>query len=49
MENVAVRAENIPMQVITIKFTKENHLHWTAAIKMGIAGRGHIKYISIER
>ncbi|KAF3771833.1 hypothetical protein EJ110_NYTH59407, partial [Nymphaea thermarum] len=40
------RTENIPVQVTTIRLTKENYLQWSAAITMGIAGRGRIAYVN---
>ncbi|KAF3789461.1 hypothetical protein EJ110_NYTH18272 [Nymphaea thermarum] len=40
------RPENFPVQVTTIRFTKENYLQWSAAITMGIAGRGRIAYVN---
>lgn len=36
MGNTVVRAENVLVQVIMIKLTKENYLHWAATIKMGV-------------
>ncbi|KAF3772155.1 hypothetical protein EJ110_NYTH58588 [Nymphaea thermarum] len=41
----AYRTENVPVQVTTIRLTKENYLPWSAAMTMGIAGRGRIAYI----
>lgn len=29
-----------------MKLTKENYLHWTATITMGIASKGLIEYIN---
>ncbi|KAF3772147.1 hypothetical protein EJ110_NYTH58636 [Nymphaea thermarum] len=40
------RTENVPVQVTTIRLTKENYLQWFAAITMGIAGRGRIPYVN---
>ncbi|KAF3773708.1 hypothetical protein EJ110_NYTH54774 [Nymphaea thermarum] len=40
-----VRPENVPMQVITLRLTKENYFSWSPAMTMGIAGRGHMAYI----
>ncbi|KAF3772917.1 hypothetical protein EJ110_NYTH56604 [Nymphaea thermarum] len=40
------RTENIPVQFTTICLNKENYLQWSAAITMGIAGRGRIAYIN---
>ncbi|KAF3779043.1 hypothetical protein EJ110_NYTH34973 [Nymphaea thermarum] len=41
-----VRTENIPVQVTTIRLTKENDMQWSAAMTMGIAARGRIAYIN---
>ncbi|KAF3778855.1 hypothetical protein EJ110_NYTH42785 [Nymphaea thermarum] len=40
------RTENMPVQVTTIRLTKENYFQWSAAMTMGIAGRGKIAYIN---
>ncbi|KAF3772555.1 hypothetical protein EJ110_NYTH57574 [Nymphaea thermarum] len=40
------RTKNFPVQVTTIRLTKENYLQWSAAITMGIAGRGRIAYVN---
>ncbi|XP_049935128.1 uncharacterized protein LOC126410301 [Nymphaea colorata] len=40
------RPENVPVQVTTIRLTKENYVSWSAAMTMGIAGRGRIAYIN---
>ncbi|KAF3774820.1 hypothetical protein EJ110_NYTH50372 [Nymphaea thermarum] len=42
----ANRTENVLVQVTTICLTKENYLKWSAAITMGIAGRGCIAYVN---
>ncbi|KAF3772915.1 hypothetical protein EJ110_NYTH56596 [Nymphaea thermarum] len=42
----AYRTESVPVQVTTIRLTKENYLKWSAAITMGIAGRGRIAYVN---
>ncbi|KAF3795156.1 hypothetical protein EJ110_NYTH05781 [Nymphaea thermarum] len=42
----ASRTENIHVQVTTICLTKDNYLQWSAAITMGIAGRGRIAYVN---
>ncbi|KAF3791498.1 hypothetical protein EJ110_NYTH14363 [Nymphaea thermarum] len=42
----AHRTENVPVQVTTIRLTKENYLPWSAAMTMGIAGHGRIAYIN---
>ncbi|KAF3783502.1 hypothetical protein EJ110_NYTH19536 [Nymphaea thermarum] len=41
----AVRPENVPMQVITLRLTKENYFSWSPAMTMGIACRGRMAYI----
>ncbi|KAF3783756.1 hypothetical protein EJ110_NYTH31358, partial [Nymphaea thermarum] len=40
-----VRPENVPMQVITLRLTKENYFSWSPAMTMGIAGHGRMDYI----
>lgn len=42
----AVRLENIPVRVTTIKLTKKNYLTWAVVVKMGITGRGRVNYIN---
>ncbi|KAF3776818.1 hypothetical protein EJ110_NYTH46961 [Nymphaea thermarum] len=42
----AYRTESVPVQVTTIRLTKENYLKWSAAITMGIAGRCRIAYVN---
>ncbi|MFV0960705.1 hypothetical protein QML37_30285, partial [Klebsiella pneumoniae] len=34
------------VQVTTIRLTKDNYMSWSAAMSMGIAGRGRIAYIN---
>ncbi|KAF3782466.1 hypothetical protein EJ110_NYTH34294 [Nymphaea thermarum] len=41
----AVRPENVPMQAITLRLTKENYFSWSPAMTMGIAGCGQMTYI----
>lgn len=38
-------AENVLVQVMTIQLTKDNYLQCSAAITMGIVGRGRSAYI----
>ncbi|KAF3775611.1 hypothetical protein EJ110_NYTH50009, partial [Nymphaea thermarum] len=38
--------DNVPVQVTTIQLNKENYLRWSAAITVGIAGRGRIAYVN---
>ncbi|KAF3782843.1 hypothetical protein EJ110_NYTH23009 [Nymphaea thermarum] len=42
----STRTDNVPVQVTTIQLNKENYLRWSAAITMGIAGRGCIAYVN---
>ncbi|KAF3794298.1 DNA repair protein [Nymphaea thermarum] len=41
----AARTENVPMQVINLRFTKENYFSWSPAMTMGIAARDRMTYI----
>ncbi|XP_049936551.1 uncharacterized protein LOC126410542 [Nymphaea colorata] len=43
---VSARTDHVPVQVTTIQLTKENYSRWSAAITMGIAGRGRIAYVN---
>ncbi|KAF3776527.1 hypothetical protein EJ110_NYTH48007 [Nymphaea thermarum] len=43
------RTKNFSVQVTTIWLTKENYLQWSAAITMGIAGRGRIAYVNEKK
>ncbi|KAF3784897.1 hypothetical protein EJ110_NYTH27568 [Nymphaea thermarum] len=40
-----VRTENVPMQVINLRLTKENYFSWSPAMTMGIAARDRMTYI----
>ncbi|KAF3789759.1 hypothetical protein EJ110_NYTH14143 [Nymphaea thermarum] len=40
-----VRTENVPMQVITLRLTKDNYFSWSPAMTMGIAGHERMAYI----
>lgn len=40
------KVENVPIQVTTIRLTKDNYLQWSAVITIGIARRGRIGYIT---
>ncbi|KAF3771504.1 hypothetical protein EJ110_NYTH60248 [Nymphaea thermarum] len=42
----STRMDNVPVQVTTIQLNKENYLRWSAAITVGIAGRGRIVYVN---
>ncbi|KAF3778044.1 hypothetical protein EJ110_NYTH44433 [Nymphaea thermarum] len=39
------RTENVPMQVINLRLTKENYFSWSSAMTMGIAARDRMTYI----
>ncbi|KAF3773995.1 hypothetical protein EJ110_NYTH54106 [Nymphaea thermarum] len=41
----AARTENVPMQVINLRLTKENYFSWSPAMTMGIAARDRMTYI----
>ncbi|KAF3775533.1 F-box/WD-40 repeat-containing protein [Nymphaea thermarum] len=40
-----VRTENVPMQVINLRLTKENYFSWSPAMTMGIAAHDRMIYI----
>ncbi|KAF3771478.1 hypothetical protein EJ110_NYTH59721 [Nymphaea thermarum] len=40
-----IRTENVPMQVINLRLTKENYFSWSPAMTMGIAARDRMTYI----
>ncbi|KAF3794129.1 hypothetical protein EJ110_NYTH08168 [Nymphaea thermarum] len=42
----STRTDHVPVQVTTIQLNKENYSRWSAAITMGIAGRGRIAYVN---
>ncbi|KAF3772603.1 Polyprotein P3 [Nymphaea thermarum] len=42
----STRMDNVPVQGTTIQLNKENYLRWSAAITVGIAGRGRIAYVN---
>ncbi|KAF3795165.1 hypothetical protein EJ110_NYTH05805 [Nymphaea thermarum] len=42
----STRTDHVPVQVTTIQLNKENYSWWSAAITMGIAGRGRIAYVN---
>ncbi|KAF3782472.1 hypothetical protein EJ110_NYTH34226 [Nymphaea thermarum] len=43
---VSQKSYHLPVQVTTLRLTKDNYLHWFAAITMAIANRGWISYIN---
>ncbi|KAF3773578.1 hypothetical protein EJ110_NYTH55027 [Nymphaea thermarum] len=42
----STRTDHVPVQVTTIQLNKENYSRWSAAITMGILGRGRIAYVN---
>ncbi|KAF3784895.1 hypothetical protein EJ110_NYTH27565 [Nymphaea thermarum] len=42
----STRTDHVPVQVTTIQLNKENYSRWSAAITMGIVGRGRIAYVN---
>ncbi|KAF3773009.1 hypothetical protein EJ110_NYTH54393 [Nymphaea thermarum] len=40
-----IRTENVPMQVINLRLTKENYFSWSPAMTMGIVARDRMTYI----
>lgn len=46
IDSSTIKSENVPIQVTTLKLTKENYILWIAAIKMGIAEKDQIDYIN---
>ncbi|KAF3782717.1 hypothetical protein EJ110_NYTH33741 [Nymphaea thermarum] len=40
-----IRTENVPMQVVNLRLTKENYFSWSPAMTMGIAARNRMTYI----
>ncbi|KAF3778826.1 hypothetical protein EJ110_NYTH42861 [Nymphaea thermarum] len=45
----ASKAENVPIQVTSIRLTKDNYLSWSAALEIGITSRGHLSYITGDK
>ncbi|KAF3793952.1 hypothetical protein EJ110_NYTH08527 [Nymphaea thermarum] len=45
----ASKAENVPIQVTTIRLTKDNYLSWSAALEIGITSRGRLSYITGDK
>ncbi|KAF3772817.1 hypothetical protein EJ110_NYTH56890, partial [Nymphaea thermarum] len=44
--SVAPKSENLPVQVTSIRLTKDNYLSWSAALEIGITSRGRLSYIT---
>ncbi|KAF3777055.1 hypothetical protein EJ110_NYTH46928 [Nymphaea thermarum] len=42
----ASKTENVPIQVTSIRLTKDNYLSWSAALEIGITSRGRLSYIT---
>ncbi|KAF3789766.1 hypothetical protein EJ110_NYTH14166 [Nymphaea thermarum] len=45
----APKSENVPIQVTSIRLTKDNYLSWSAALEIGITSRGHLPYITGDK
>ncbi|KAF3772133.1 hypothetical protein EJ110_NYTH58666 [Nymphaea thermarum] len=43
------KAENVPLQVTSIRLTKDNYLSWSAALEIGITSRGRLSYITGDK
>ncbi|KAF3771926.1 hypothetical protein EJ110_NYTH58570, partial [Nymphaea thermarum] len=43
------KSENLPVQVTSIRLTKDNYLSWSAALEIGITSRGRRSYITGAR
>ncbi|KAF3784918.1 hypothetical protein EJ110_NYTH29198 [Nymphaea thermarum] len=43
------KTENIPVEVTTIRLTKDNYLRWSAVIIMEIVGWGRISYVNRKK
>ncbi|KAF3771844.1 hypothetical protein EJ110_NYTH58198 [Nymphaea thermarum] len=43
------KAENVPIQVTSIRLTKDNYLSWSAALEIGITSRGRLSYITGDK
>lgn len=46
MELGAMKSESLPIQVTTVRLTKDDNLRWSAVITMESAGHSHILYIN---
>ncbi|XP_049936245.1 uncharacterized protein LOC126410485 [Nymphaea colorata] len=45
----ASKTENVPLQVTSIRLTKDNYLSWSAALEIGITSRGRLSYITGDK
>ncbi|KAF3776587.1 hypothetical protein EJ110_NYTH47865 [Nymphaea thermarum] len=45
----ASKAENVPIQVTSIRLTNDNYLSWSAALEIGITSRGRLSYITGDK
>ncbi|KAF3788126.1 hypothetical protein EJ110_NYTH21693 [Nymphaea thermarum] len=45
----ASKAENVSIQVTSIRLTKDNYLSWSAALEIGITSRGRLSYITGDK
>ncbi|KAF3771649.1 Retrovirus-related Pol polyprotein from transposon TNT 1-94 [Nymphaea thermarum] len=45
----APNSENVPVQVTSIRLTKDNYLSWFAALEIGITSRGRLPYITGDK
>ncbi|KAF3779072.1 hypothetical protein EJ110_NYTH42231 [Nymphaea thermarum] len=43
------KAENVPIQVTSIRLTKDNYLCWSAGLEIGITSRGRLSYITGDK
>ncbi|KAF3780059.1 hypothetical protein EJ110_NYTH40083 [Nymphaea thermarum] len=43
------KSENVPIQVTSIRLTKDNYLFWSAALEIGITSRGRLPYITGDK
>ncbi|KAF3794473.1 hypothetical protein EJ110_NYTH07485 [Nymphaea thermarum] len=43
------KSENLPVQVTSIRLTKDNYLSWSAALEIGITSRGRLPYITGDK
>ncbi|KAF3784834.1 hypothetical protein EJ110_NYTH29565 [Nymphaea thermarum] len=45
----ASKTENVPVQVTSIRLTKDNYLSWSVAFDIGITSRGRLSYITGDK
>ncbi|KAF3772686.1 hypothetical protein EJ110_NYTH57253 [Nymphaea thermarum] len=43
------KTENVPIQVTSIRLTKDNYLSWSAALEIGITSHGRLSYITGDK